>query len=99
MPYTESRLPFSGSTVSSRHTSYLGAESAKGRAQTQADRYLALLKASPDGLTDMQAARQLGLERSTINARRAELVKSDLVYAGGFRRGETGIKNVTWKAR
>jgi hypothetical protein len=99
MPYTESRLPFNGSTVQSRHASHTGAEDAKGRALTQTIRLLRLLKDHPDGLTDREAADMLMLERSTINARRAELVKADLVYAGGFRRGETGIKNVCWKAR
>ena len=92
-------LPFSGITPQSRHASRLGAEEAQGRSTTQTIRYLQALKDHPYGLTDWEAAKLLGLERSTINARRVPLVKADLVYADGFRPGVTGTRNTVWKAR
>lgn len=93
-------LPFSGATPQSRHASYLGARDAQGRAPRQSERYLALLQEHPDGLTDWEAAARLGVERTTINARRMELVKMGKVYSDGFRKNETsGIRNTVWKAR
>lgn len=100
MPYLDQILPFSGSSPQPKHASFAGAQDAKARALTQVVRYLKLLKDRPDfGLTDMESARLMGVERSTINARRATLVKADLVYADGFRDGESGVKNCVWKAR
>jgi hypothetical protein len=99
MPYTDAHLPFSGSTVQSRHASHAGATHAKHRAEPQTIRYLRVLKDHPDGLTDREAAHLLGLERSTINARRVPLVKADLVYADGFRSGDSGVRNTVWKSR
>jgi hypothetical protein len=99
MPYTEQGLPFAGSNPQSRHASRLGAESAEPRALPQTIRLLQMLKDHPWGLTDQESADLLGLQRSTINARRAELVKADLVYADGFKDGKFGTRNVVWKAR
>ena len=66
------------------------------RALPQTVRYMAALQAH-GGLTDAEAARVLGLERSSVNARRAPLVKAGLVVANGFRLGPTGrIRNVVW---
>lgn len=100
MPYTDSDLPFSGSSPLSRFTSHQGAEDAKDRALPQTIRYLTLLKSRPQGCTDAEAAALLNLERTSINARRGPLVKADLVYADGTRPGPTGkIQNTVWKAR
>jgi hypothetical protein len=98
MPWIEEVLPFSGSTPQSRHTSRAGAENAAPRALNQTLKYMAALKARPNGLTDFEAAEVLGIERTSVNARRRPLVKAGLVVTGGFRRGPTGIKNVIWKA-
>jgi hypothetical protein len=100
MPHLhEGQLPFSGSTQQSRHASRAGAEDAAPRALSQSIRYLSLLKMRPQGCTDAEAADLLGLERSSINARRVPLVKAGLVVADGFRLGPTGkIKNTVWKA-
>lgn len=99
MPYIEAALPFSGSVPQSRHASRAGAEDAAPRALNQTVRYLASLKAHPQGLTDAEAAELLNLERTSINARRVPLVKAGLVYADGFRPGPTGkVKNTIWKA-
>lgn len=100
MPTTAAGLPFSGSTPISRHASHQGAEDAEVRALPQTIRLLALYKSRPQGATDWEAAELLGLERSSVNARRSPLVKAGLVYADGTRPGPTGkIKNTVWKAR
>ena len=99
MPYTDAHLPFSGISLQSRHASHAGAADATTRALPQTIRLLQALKDHPHGLTDREAAQVLGLERSTINARRAELVKADLVYADGFRKAASGVVNTIWKAR
>ena len=96
MPYTASLLPFSGSTIQSRHASHAGAEEAKDRALSQTVRYLELLK-EHGGLTDAEAARLMGVERSSVNARRAPLCKAGLVIAEGYRKGPTGNKNTVWR--
>lgn len=86
MPYTESLLPFSGSTIQSRHASHAGAEDAKDRALPQTLRYLAYLRARGEqGATDAEAAEALGLQRSSINARRSVLMREGLVVSGGHR--------------
>lgn len=96
MPWTDAGLPFSGDTPPSRHTSHAGAEDAKPRAENQTIRYLAILKAHGP-LTDREAAKLLGIERTSVNARRAPLVKAGIVGPKGFRRGPgRQIKNVVW---
>ena len=101
MPYLEGALPFSGATPQSRHASRMGAENAAPRALSQTIKYLQALKDRPQyGLTDAEAATVLGVERSSINARRAPLVKAGLVYASSDTRpGPTGVANTVWKAR
>jgi hypothetical protein len=97
MPYTDSHLPFNGLTPSSRHASHAGAKDAQQRAGNQTVRYLQALK-EHGGLTDAEAAFLLNLERTSVNARRAPLVKAGLVIADGFRKGPTGkIKNTVWR--
>ena len=89
-------LPFAGITPLSRHTSHAGAEDAAPRALPQTIRYMAALR-QHGGLTDHEAAKVLGLERSSINARRSDLVKAGIVVAEGTRPGPTGTRNVVWK--
>ena len=63
---------------------------------TQQRVYLALLE-SAGPLTDWDAAARLGLLRSTINARRNELVKRGLVGAvDKVRNHVTGVTNTRW---
>lgn len=97
--WIEGVLPYGGETPQSRHASRSGAEDAAARSTSQTIRYLSLLKSRPQGCTDWEAKELLDLERTTINARRAPLVKAGLVYADGFRPGPTGkVKNTVWKA-
>lgn len=96
MPWIDRALPFSGSTPLSQHTSRHGAEDAAPRALSQTVRYLAALKAY-GGLTDAEAAKLLNVERTSINARRAPLVKAGLVVPNGTRPWPTGkVQNVVW---
>jgi hypothetical protein len=92
MPYTAERLPFSESLPQSRCL-------ALARLGPQAQDYFDLLTAHPKGLTDMEAADLMNVERSSINGRRRPLVKQELVYADGFRVGVSGVKNTVWKIR
>lgn len=95
--YTDSGLPFSGSCPQSKHASHAGAEQAQPRGVSQTIRYMQALKDRPmHGMTDREASNVLGLERSTINARRVPLVKAGLVKSEGFRPGASGIKNCVW---
>lgn len=97
MPYSEALLPFSGSTTQSRHASHAGAEDAKERALPQTIRYMRFLKdRGAYGATDAEAAKALGLERSSINARRKPLCDEGFVIAAGHRKGESGIINTIW---
>lgn len=99
MPYLEQQLPWQGLTPQSRQASRSGAANAAPRALNQTVRYLQALKDRPQhGLTDAEAAVVLGVERTSINARRVPLVKAGLVYASSETRlGRTGVKNVVWK--
>jgi hypothetical protein len=96
---TQPALPYSGITPQSRHASYLGARAAAGRANSQTRSYLKLLKEHATGLTDLEAAHMMGIERSSVNARRAPLVKQGRVFPAGFRKGASGVKNTVWVLR
>lgn len=94
--WIEQALPYGGTSPHAAHASRAGAEDAAPRALSQTVRYLAALR-TYGGLTDAEAAQRLGLERSSINARRAPLVRAGIVRSNGFRPGPTGkIKNVVW---
>ena len=90
---TQADLMFSGSTPISRHCSRRGAEDAQQRSGAQLLRYLELLRLHPGGLTDFEASRLMDIERTSINARRAPLVKRGVVVANGTVPGPTGIRN------
>lgn len=96
--WIEGVLPYGGETPQSRHASRAGAEDAAARAASQMVRYLQLLKSRPQGCTDLEAAAFLDIERTSVIARRAVLMKANLVYPDGFRPGPTGVKNTVWKA-
>lgn len=89
-------LPFGGSITVSRHCSHQGAVAASERVGRQCVELLGAY-ATQGPLTDAEAAKHLGIERSTINARRAELIRRLLVAKHGTKRNpETGITNTTW---
>jgi len=89
-------LPFSGVTPISRHCSAQGARSASEHIGRQC---LVLLTAyrTHGALTDSELAEVTGIPRSTINARRAELMRRGLVTAiGSTRNPVTKVRNTTW---
>jgi hypothetical protein len=61
-------------------------------------RVLALLEATPDGLTDEEMQTRLGMNPSTQRPRRIELVRRGLVVECGTRRTASGRMAVVWSA-
>lgn len=61
-------------------------------------RVLALLAATPDGLTDEEMQRLLEMNPSTQRPRRIELARRGLVVEAGTRRTASGRMAVIWKA-
>jgi hypothetical protein len=61
-------------------------------------RVLELLQATPDGLTDEEMARRLGMNPSTQRPRRIELARRGLVVKCGTRRTASGRMADVWKA-
>ena len=59
---------------------------------------LELLAATPDGLTDEEQQRLLGMNPSTQRPRRIELARRGLVVEAGTRRTESGRMATVWKA-
>lgn len=89
-------LPFNGTTVISRHCSHQGAVAASERVGRQCVELLGAY-ATQGPLTDAEASAHLELQRSTINARRAELIRRGLVEAKGSRKNPaTDVTNTTW---
>jgi hypothetical protein len=97
MPWTEEQLPFAESaSPMAAQCSFLGAQDAARRASTQTLTYLELLaKVGP--LTDAEAAKRMGVERTSINARRKPLCDRGVVVAKGRKRNrKSGIPNTLW---
>lgn len=115
VPYRRATLaklvgaPWQGSTSQSAHASLEGARTAMakdGAAISQSIAYWQhLVGQGAHGSTDWESQEALGIQRSSINARRATLTAQSLTRTGvaciqpaGFRPGPTGIKNVVWVA-
>ncbi len=99
MPYSEQQLPWTGATALSRHCSADGARAALRRSAGQTARYLRLLeRRGAEGCTDLEAALILGIERTSVNARRSVLCQLDppWVVPVGTRPGPTGIRTTAW---
>jgi predicted ArsR family transcriptional regulator len=88
-------LPFQGSTPLSHHCSYEGARDASERVGRQCVELLTAYK-ERGPLTDRQAAAVLGVDNTTICARRNELFKRKLVVAVDSVIGERGRPNTRW---
>ena len=90
------RLPFQGSDQIALECSRAGALAASERVGRQGLALLALYRRYGP-LTDAESALRLGVERSTINARRNELVRLLLVTRHDTARNEkSGLRNTTW---
>lgn len=115
VPYRRATLaklvgaPWQGTTPQSAHASLEGARTVMakdGAAISQAIKYWHwLLAQGIHGSTDWESQEALGIQRSSINARRAQLAAQSVARTGvaciqpaGFRPGPTGIKNVVWRA-
>lgn len=100
MPWTESDLPFADSASPlAGQCSYQGAQAASGRAETQTLRLLELY-AKRGPTNDWDAAKVLGIERSTVNARRVPLCRRGIVVAvDKVLNAETGVTNTRWGLR
>ena len=61
-------------------------------------RVLALLEATPEGLTDEEMQTRLGMNPSTQRPRRIELVRRGLVIECGTRRTASGRMATVWRA-
>jgi hypothetical protein len=60
-------------------------------------RVLELLQATPEGLTDEEMARRLGMNPSTQRPRRIELARRGLVVTCGTRRTASGRNADVWR--
>jgi hypothetical protein len=60
-------------------------------------RVLALLAATPDGLTDEEMQTRLGMNPSTQRPRRIELARRGLVVEAGTRRTASGRMATVWR--
>ncbi|NBW17299.1 MAG: hypothetical protein EBR82_55905 [Caulobacteraceae bacterium] len=58
---------------------------------------LELLEATPDGLTDEEMQRRLGMNPSTQRPRRIELARRGMVVEAGTRRTASGRMAVVWR--
>jgi hypothetical protein len=58
---------------------------------------LALLQATPDGLTDEEQQTRLGMNPSTQRPRRIELARRGLVVEAGTRRTASGRMATVWR--
>lgn len=89
-------LPFQGNEPVSRHCSHQGAVAASEKVGRQCVQLMTLYR-QKGPQTDQEAADALGIQRSTVNARRAELVKRGLVQAVGTSKNmATGVNNTLW---
>ena len=60
-------------------------------------RVLELLQATPEGLTDEEMARRLGMNPSTQRPRRIELAKAGMIQKAGVRKTASGRNADVWR--
>jgi hypothetical protein len=102
MPYApevdgQAGLPFSGVTPLSRLASYDGARAAQSGAKDQRQRIYDLLFLHGP-MTDHEISEALRMLRSTVCARRNELLDEGRVMACGLKPGPFRIRNTEWGA-
>jgi DNA-binding IclR family transcriptional regulator len=61
-------------------------------------RVLELLQATPEGLTDEEMQRRLGMNPSTQRPRRIELARRGMVVEAGTRKTASGRNASVWRA-
>jgi hypothetical protein len=60
---------------------------------------LELLQATPEGLTDEEMQRRLGMNPSTQRPRRGELARRGLIVTSGTRKTASGRKADVWRVK
>jgi len=99
--YVEAPLPLFAARAQSVNGSSTSAAAADslGPATLNAlqRRVLELLQATPEGLTDEEMARRLGMNPSTQRPRRIELARRGLVVKCGTRRTASGRMADVWR--
>jgi hypothetical protein len=99
--YTEAPLPLFTQRAPSVNGSMTSAQAADSLAPATLNamqrRVLELLQATPDGLTDEEMQRRLGMNPSTQRPRRIELARRGLIATGGTRKTTSGRKADVWR--
>jgi len=94
MPLFTQRAPsVNGSITSAKAADSLGPATLNAMQR----RVLELLQATPDGLTDEEQQRLLGMNPSTQRPRRIELARRGLVVEVGTRRTASGRMAMVWR--
>jgi len=62
-------------------------------------RVLELLQATPEGLTDEEMQRRLGMNPSTQRPRRIELAKAGMIQKAGVRKTASGRNADVWRVK
>jgi transcription initiation factor IIE alpha subunit len=99
--YVEAPLPLftqrapsvNGSMTSAQAAESLGPQTLNALQR----RVLELLKATPEGLTDEEMQRRLGMNPSTQRPRRIELARRGLIVTGGTRKTASGRNADVWR--
>ena len=85
--------------VRGSQTSAAAADSLDGDALNALQRrVLELLQTTPEGLTDEEMQRRLGMNPSTQRPRRIELARRGLVVADGTRKAASGRWATVWRS-
>ena len=94
LPLFAARAPaVKGSATSAAAADSLGPQTLNAMQR----RVLELLQATPEGLTDEEMARRLGMNPSTQRPRRIELARRGLVVTCGTRRTASGRNADVWR--
>jgi transcription initiation factor IIE alpha subunit len=99
--YTEAPLPLFTQRAPAARGSITSAQAADslGPATLNAmqRRVLELLQATPEGLTDEEMQKRLGMNPSTQRPRRIELARRGLIVTGGTRKTASGRSADVWR--
>ena len=99
--YIEAPLPLFTPRAPSAHGSVTSAQAADALTPATLNamqrKVLAVLQATPDGLTDEQMQRRLEMNPSTQRPRRIELVKARMIEKAGVRKTASGRNADVWR--
>ncbi len=83
--------------VAHNETSRQAAVAIRPALSTQRGRVLAIIAATPEGLTDEEGCQRTGMNPSTWRPRRIELLEAGLVVRTGVRPGKSGRLMSVWR--